>query len=128
MQARGFTLLEIMVALAVMALGMALVAPASFRMIASWQEASDVSRVLNHIAALPIQVRQRGRTLLFDQQTPAEEVRQLLGLPEDWTMEFDKALIVHANGACEGTQATLVTSRQSIPIHIDTPFCQPRRE
>lgn len=128
MQARGFTLLEIMVALAVMALGMALVAPASFRMIASWQEASDVSRVLNHIAALPIQVRQRGRTLHIDQQTPAEEIRQLLGLPENWTMEFDNALIVHANGACEGSRATLITARQSIPIHIATPFCRPRRE
>lgn len=124
---RGFTLLEIMVALAIMALAMALVAPASFRMLAAWQESSDVSRVLKRLALLPLDARQSGQALNFDAGTPPERMAALLDLPEGWRLEFDTALVVHANGACEGGEATLVTTRQSIPVHIHAPFCRPER-
>ena len=127
MRVRGFTLLEIVVALAIMALATAMVAPASFRMIASWQEASDVSRVMKRVASLPMSARQSGQPFKLDGETKPEQISRLLDLPEGWTMKFEGSLVVHANGACEGAEATLVTQRQTIALHIDAPFCRPRR-
>ncbi len=127
MRERGFTLLEIVVALAIMALAMAMVAPASFRMIGAWQEASDVSRVLKRVASLPISARQSGRTLRLDEETPQEQMSVLLDLPDGWRVEFEQPLVVHANGACAGAEARLVTMRQNIPLQIHAPFCRPER-
>ena len=127
MRQAGFTLLEMMVAVAIMALGMALVAPASFRMIGTWQESSDVSRVLKRVAALPLSARQAGHALRLDEETPPERMAALLDLPEGWRMQFEQPLLVHPNGACEGAGATLVTARQSIPLRIGAPFCRPER-
>lgn len=127
MRQSGFTLLEMMVAVAIMALAMALVAPASFRMMGAWQESSDVSRVLKRVAALPLDARQAGHALQLDQETPPERVATLLELPEGWRMEFEHPLLVHPNGACEGADATLVTARQSIPLRVRAPFCRPER-
>ncbi len=127
MRPRGFTLLEIMVALAVMALAMALVAPASFRMIGTWQESSEVSRVLKRVALLPLDARRSGRALTLEASTEPGQIASLLELPEGWRFEFETPLVVHANGACEGSTATLVTSRQRIPVQIHAPFCRPER-
>ncbi len=127
MRQAGFTLLEMMVAVAIMALGMALVAPASFRMIGTWQESSDVSRVLKRVATLPLEARRTGHALQLDQHTPVPRMSALLDLPEGWRMQFERPLLVHPNGACEGGEATLVTARQSIALRIEAPFCRPVR-
>ncbi|WP_298579450.1 prepilin-type N-terminal cleavage/methylation domain-containing protein [uncultured Luteimonas sp.] len=127
MDQRGFSLLEIMVALAIMGLAMALVAPASFRMVAAWQESSDVSRILGRLAMLPLDARQAGQALHLDPSTPPERISSLLDLPQGWRLEFETELVVLANGACRGGKATLVTERQSIPVQIHAPFCRPER-
>lgn len=121
----GFTLLELMVALAVMGLAMALVAPSGMRMAASWQERDEVQSVLREISAIPAKVRRNNTAITLDSSTSAEKVHELIPLPAGWEMELDQPLQIHASGACEQTDATLTTSRQELRLRIQTPFCQP---
>lgn len=124
---KGFTLLEVVVALSIVALATALVAPASFRMIASWQEASDVHAVLTRVATLPMAARHAGRSLQLDQNSSKEQLQQWLELPEGWSLRFNQPLVVHASGACEAAEVELTTPRQVIPLQIHSPFCLPER-
>ncbi|TWT18638.1 prepilin-type N-terminal cleavage/methylation domain-containing protein [Luteimonas marina] len=145
---RGYTLLEMVVVIALIALATAMVAPGGYRMIASWSEASEVEGALKSIASLPLRAREEGRDLRFrpdrsdaDQvrvfrasgaagaqgQPPEQDDAGLLGLPEGWSLKFEDPLVVRAGGACSGSRGTLVTTRQSIGIEIEAPFCRVRR-
>ena len=63
-RASGYTLLEMVVVLALMGLAVGMAAPAGFRMIDSWREAGDVDEVLRQLAALPSAARAQGRAFL----------------------------------------------------------------
>ncbi|WP_162404141.1 pilus assembly FimT family protein [Pseudoxanthomonas jiangsuensis] len=136
---RGYTLLEMMVVVALLALATGMVAPAGYRMITTWREASEVEQVMHAIAALPLLARNQGRTLQLD-STPAEErpladasgppqpqAGRIVDLPEGWQLRMDTPLTVSANGACSGAEGTLQTERQSIPFQVQAPFCRVRR-
>lgn len=141
-RAGGFTLLEMIVVLALMGLATAMVAPGGYRMVASWREAADVDAAMKSLAALPLVARDQGRELrllpdpdgsgvrIFSPGAPKEDAPQsdahLVELPEGWTLEFDQPLVVRANGACSGGSGTLVTLRQRLPFRMEAPFCRPR--
>ena len=55
--AAGYTLLEMVVVMAVLAMATALAAPPSYRMMRSWQEATRVDDVIQQLERLPGAVR-----------------------------------------------------------------------
>lgn len=122
-QQRGYTLLEMVIVIALFALATGMIAPTGYRMIASWREASDVSQVMRSLTALPLQVRRTGMDLVA---APAEtaSLTELLALPEGWRIELDAPLTIRANGACSGTSGKLVTARQTLPFTLEAPFCR----
>lgn len=118
---RGYTLLEMLVVVALLALATSMVAPAGFRMVASWREAADVDAALQSIATLPMQARASGREL----RLPDEDGSALpFALPEGWRIEMSTPLMVRANGACSEADGRLVTARQSIGFDVVPPFCR----
>ncbi|KAF1686622.1 hypothetical protein B1992_06850 [Pseudoxanthomonas broegbernensis] len=136
--ARGYTLLEMLVVVALLALATSMVAPAGYRMIASWREADEVERVMQAIAALSLRARNEGRALELATPPPAADApadadagtagTDLLPLPEGWRLQMRNPLTVRANGACSDADGVLVTPRQALPFRIEAPFCRVRRE
>ncbi len=102
---QGFTLLELVVVMALMALAAGLVAPAALRGLAAAQErgiASDMSAVL---ASLPVRAFQRGEALTVE----ATSLRQLVpGLPEDWGLVVAEPLRYNASGVGSGGRVRLL--------------------
>lgn len=123
---RGYTLLEMMVVIALLALATAMVAPAGYRMIGSWLEADRVDAVLKALAALPLRQRDAGRELRVAPGDPAAAA-DLAPLPEGWQLEFGEPLTVAANGACSDSRGALLTGRQIVDFRIEAPFCRIRR-
>ncbi len=119
----GYTLLELVVVMAILAMATALVAPPSYRMIQTWQEATEVQDVIEQIERLPGTVRARGKPLATD----AEDSKVPVDLPQDWTLRMETPLRILANGACSDAQATLITAQQSIELRIQAPFCRVQR-
>ena len=123
----GYTLLEMVVVMALLALATAMVAPASFRMIQSWRNADDVQRVLTELAAISVAARADGREW---QLLPGEEddlLRKAVNLPQGWQLRLTTPLVVRANGACTDADAVLQTGTQSISVRVEAPFCRVRR-
>jgi len=119
----GYTLLEMVVVIALIALATALVAPPGMRMIRSWQDATEVSEVIEQIERLPGAVRAVGNPLTLT----GEAANAPLELPEGWVLILDTPLTVHANGACSNAQARLQTVHQEIQLRIAVPFCRVER-
>lgn len=103
--ARGFTLLELLVVMALMGLAAGLVVPAAQRGIDAAQArgiASDISAVLN---GLPVRAFQRGEPLTVNE--PA--LRRLVpDLPEDWRVVVPQPLRYGPTGVASGGQVRLV--------------------
>lgn len=123
----GYTLLEMVVVMAVLALATALVGPPGYRMVRTWQDASRVDEVFKQLRSLPMSVRSEGRPLLLlpDQ---SEQAQALVDLPDGWQLRFTTALTVRANGACTDAQGVLVTDHQTLPFRVEAPFCRIVRE
>lgn len=119
----GYTLLEMIVVMAVLALATAVAGPPSYRMIRSWQEATDVEDVIEQLSRLPAVARATGMPI----EAGSGPFPDVVTLPEGWQLTVDAPLRVQANGACSDAQATLATGYQRIVLAIDTPFCHVRR-
>lgn len=120
---RGFTLLELVVVLGLLALATALVAPAGFRMINTWRRATEVDAMLGDLSALAARSHQHGRVLRLD---PGEiPATVLTDLPDGWAVVLATPLLVQANGACTATHGELRASDGYVqPFEMTAPFCK----
>lgn len=119
----GYTLLELVVVMAILAMATAIAAPPSYRMIRSWQEATQVDDVLQQLERLPGTVRASGRPL----EGKANGGIAAVALPEGWSLRMTTPLRVLANGACSDAQGVLTTTQQSVDFRILAPFCRIER-
>lgn len=123
-RAAGYTLLEMVVVMSILALATAVAAPLGYRMIGSWRNATGVQDVIGQIEQLPSTVRDSGDTLRTGPDGPPLPIT----LPEGWTLQLHEPLQVLANGSCSSTTATLTTTTQQIDLAVEAPFCHVRRD
>ncbi len=124
--ARGFTLLELLVVLAILGLATALAGPALLRTVDSWRRQGDIDAVMEQVRALPMHARAEGRALFVDEGGVAA-ARVPLRAPEGWSLSVSEAWRVNANGACTPGELLLARPGREVPIRVLAPFCQPRR-
>jgi prepilin-type N-terminal cleavage/methylation domain-containing protein len=118
----GFTLLELVVVLALLGLATALVAPQGFRTIQTWRRATDVDAALGALAALGARARIEGRRLSFDAGPLPPDA--LEGAPEGWTVVLDRPLVIQANGACGDATGELRKDGYARRFALEAPFCR----
>lgn len=124
MRRGGFTLLEMLVVLAILGLATAMVAPAAIRGIDSWRRQAQLDSLLDQLRALPGDARARGMpievskdALEGDDPPLRVEGGWTLGVPAPWT--------VSANGICEGGEVTIGSDVGSRTVAVAAPFCDP---
>ena len=123
---RGFTLLEMAVSLAVLALAAALVAPSISRMADGWRNESELREFRQRLRSLPTLARQLGRETRVGGSGEADRVVvEALALPEGWRLELAPALVIQSNGVCRGAKGRLHTLAADLDLEIQAPFCEP---
>ena len=120
---QGYTLLEMVVVMAIIAIATAIAAPPSYRMIRSWQEATQVEDVMQQLERLPSAVLASGNPLL----AAADNGVELIELPQDWVLHMRTPLRVQANGACSDASGVLTTPYQTLEFQVQAPFCRIQR-
>lgn len=104
MSSRGFTLLELLIVLALIGLVAALVVPGlsrTYEAIASSGERADVIRALEGI---PLRVRASGRDLAIE-PGDAKALDAVLDLPDGWQVTLDEPLRIARSGVCAPAKA-----------------------
>lgn len=124
MRTAGFTLLEMIVVLAILGLASALVAPSAVRGIDSWRRQAQMDALLDQIRALPGDARAQGVAIAIDDAALSGEAPPLR-VEGDWTLSVPDAWSVHPNGTCEGGKVVIGNALGSRTIAVGAPFCDP---
>ena len=135
----GFTLLEMVVVLAIMALVTGIAAMRVFSMVASWREHTQLESIEQQFAHLPVLARQRGREILLPPPKPSDDSRDTslqvlqvgatddapaLVLPDGWLVHFDHRLRIRSNGFCEGARIDIQHGDRHERRQVLPPFCK----
>ncbi len=145
----GYTLLEMVVVLAIMALVTGVAAVRVFSMISSWRERTQLESIEQQFAHLPVLARQRGQEILLPPpatsvadgaavgttahastmgnaatESGAHSLPPAVILPAGWLVRFNHRLRVRSNGFCEGARIQLEHGDRHYPRLVTPPFCQ----
>lgn len=119
----GYTLLEMVVVLAIIGLVMSLAAPPLFKTVERYRERVALEDVQRQLQRLPVLVARLGRRQTLDNQNPWP-----WGLPPldlgGWVIDYKEPLVVQANGFCEGARLELRRGERRVPFTVSAPFCQ----
>ena len=130
----GFSLLELLVVLALISLLGALALPNLTGLYGSVGRATEREQILDQFAAIGREALLAGHGYVVHSSTPASEAPPVpeagyrafpLVLPEGWQVELDRPLRVRSNGVCLGATATL-RHEDAAPVRIalTPPFCR----
>lgn len=101
--AGGFTLLELLIVLALMSMVAAMVAPRLQRTYDAVARSGDRAETLRQLERLPLVARDRGRAIVI----PADDdamLAGLLSLPAGWKARTLAPLRVESNGVCHAAR------------------------
>jgi general secretion pathway protein G len=119
----GFTLLEVLVALAILALGVALALPGAYNTYQSWRLAGTRDDILQQLQGLGLEARRRGELLRID-EVVAGQANAPLTLPSGWRLRAEPPLLFRPNGSCSGSLITLSLERRQWQVDLPPPYCQ----
>ena len=122
MRERGFTLLEMIVVLAILGLATALVAPSMLRGIDSWRRQAAMDVLIDAIRALPGDARARGRPILIDAAALGSATPPLR-IADGWTLKVAEPWSVGANGVCQDGEVIVANDYGERTIRVAAPFC-----
>jgi len=123
----GFTLIEITVALAILAMFLALTMPAMSRFydrISFSLAREDVER---EIGGLGTKARQTGRNLSLKTwpATDGSGTGPLIALPKGWRIEADPPIEYRFDGLCLGGRLSIFVDQERFDYRLSPPFCRP---
>ena len=133
---KGFTLLEMIVVLALVGVLATLALPNLQRLYASAQRSTERDRILDQLGSLPSVAMLRRRSyVVYGTEAPAQSAtptsalqddaeRYPLQVPQGWQVVFDKPLVVRASGICLGAELTLShADAASVRVALRPPYC-----
>ncbi|MEP5766265.1 MAG: type II secretion system protein [Halieaceae bacterium] len=122
----GFTILELLVVLTLMAAMTGLALPQLARLYDSGQRAFERRELLDAIAALPYSAyqQQQGFTLTA---LPGQAQAVPLDLPAGWSMKAgaEQGIRYRSNGVCDGGRLQLTRDDQVEEFNLTPPLCSP---
>lgn len=124
MRQQGFTLLEMIVVLAILGLATAMVAPSALRSIDTWRRQSEQDLLLDQIRAMPGNARASGRAALVSDATLKGD-KPPLHVAADWKLRVPTPWRVHANGVCDAGEVEISNEYGTHVIKVASPFCDP---
>jgi prepilin-type N-terminal cleavage/methylation domain-containing protein len=117
-RARGFTLIELSVALAIAGLLLALVIPGLSRLYTRVQFNAKLGELESGIAALP-----RLAYALGEEGTLAALAGRHLEVPAGWTLAGAEDVYIRSSGLCAGGTVRVITPGGEREIVLAPPFC-----
>jgi len=118
---RGFSLLELLVVLAIVSIMVALVAPRLAGTVRAITTSGDRIEIARQIGRLPLLARASGHPITIEADQPVQV--EGIVFPEGWTVSAVTALRVAANGFCRSAQIRVDDGSLGETWSISAPDC-----
>jgi prepilin-type N-terminal cleavage/methylation domain-containing protein len=117
----GLSLLEIIVAMALLSIVMTLSVQSGAEMLERWQYRAMVKDVRNRIAGLPLKASLERRPVELANMPTSD-----IGLPEGWTIEEQAPLVFSSSGLCSAAEFSLIDpAGRRHTFTVSPPDCLP---
>jgi len=142
-RASGYSLLEVLIVVAIIGMIATLAAPPFLRMIEQQSEIAQIAEAERTLSGLPMQARERRKDIVLRPRGASEtaiprppyatpladpEIADISALPEGWRIEPAQDIWVRYDGVCYGGDVTLVNPLgRRFDYTLEPPFCTPRR-
>ena len=120
----GYSLIEVVVVLVLLSLVTSVVIPNLSSTIDRFQLRSNQDEVLIQLSGLGYLAYQKQQAIVL---YPDDDLGDVLGLPEGWTIELESPIRYQANGICLGGTITLFYKQEAKEFLLTAPFCRPER-
>jgi prepilin-type N-terminal cleavage/methylation domain-containing protein len=124
----GFTLIELVVALAVVGLILTVTLPRMSGWLDRFGFASKEQRVHDSLAGLAETARRAGRTMYLrsSDQSAKSSDSPAIELPSGWTLTVEPPIVFRYDGVCAGGTARVTFPDGELTYRLDPPFCHPQ--
>ena len=124
----GFTLIELVVALAVVCLILTVTLPRMLGWLDRFGFASKEQRVHDSLAGLAETARRAGRTVYLRSSGKSAKAADsaAIELPSGWTLTVEPPIIFRYDGVCTGGTARVTFPEGELSYRLDPPFCHPQ--
>jgi prepilin-type N-terminal cleavage/methylation domain-containing protein len=124
----GFTLIELVVALAVVGLILTVTLPRMSGWLDRFGFASKEQRVHDSLAGLAETARRAGRTVYLRSSGKSTKAADsaVIELPSGWTLTVESPIIFRYDGVCTGGTARVTFPEGELSYRFDPPFCHPQ--
>jgi prepilin-type N-terminal cleavage/methylation domain-containing protein len=121
-RARGFTLLELLIVLALISMVAAMVAPRLQRTYDAVARSGNRAEAVRQVERLPLIARDRGRAIVVPADDPAA-LATLLSLPEGWQARAVGPIRIEANGLCHAAKIRMQGDGAAEVWELSAPDC-----
>ncbi|MHB9798350.1 prepilin-type N-terminal cleavage/methylation domain-containing protein [Pseudomonas sp. MT3] len=121
----GFTLLEMVVVLALVALLGAVVMPGLLKMQEAWKRRIDMQDIADQLRSLGYRARLEATDVVIGRE--GVWPGRMLDLPPGWSLSAQPPVVFRRNGACLGGQVDLIRGEVVDHLRLDAPLCLPSR-
>lgn len=125
---RGFTLVELLVVLAVMGLALSMVAPSLERTVASVDRAARRDGLVADLAGLSYRAYALGQPFELSNESLSQVLADgnpVLGVPWGWRVEVERPIRFSFNGWCSGGAVKLVSLDGNVEqVQLVAPDCR----
>lgn len=125
---RGYTLLELMVVLAIMGLIISMATPRLLKMYESMQFALERDDISFQLSILSNRIYLQGKNMTLYDALKSQSTDLLL-LPSEWhiaNLNNTKTIQYSQFGFCNGGELVLSRNQRVITFHLEAPLCTPR--
>jgi prepilin-type N-terminal cleavage/methylation domain-containing protein len=123
----GFTLIELVVALALVSLGLTLVGPRLIEWADRLAYAMRQQRFEEALAGLGNKARRDGRTLILNSTEPSPRTAEPvpIELPSSWSLTVEPPIAFRYDGICTGGTVRVRFPAGEKSYRLEAPFCRP---
>ena len=122
MRHRGFTLLELLIVLALIGLVAAVVVPGLARTYDAIVRTGERADVVRALEGLPLRARASGRGLEIEPE-PNAAFAALLDLPEEWRAVLEEPLRIEGSGLCHPAKVRVTGRGMTETWRLTSPAC-----
>ena len=124
--ARGFTLVETIVVLALIALITSIVFPNFIKLYDNTILGSQKEDILSQISDLGFKAYVEGRHFRLT-NVQGGDMQAVVAIPDGWQLSTLEPVIYKPNGVCLGGEVTLSNGEQRETFKLKAPYCRPEK-